>query len=47
MKRFSEMEECIQDFRTRRMDTKRAYLDDMSKQEMLFFPLLPVLNRGE
>lgn len=47
MERFAEMENGIQDFRTRRMDTKRAYLDGMSKQEMLFFPQLPVINRGE
>lgn len=36
MERFAEMEECIQDFRIGRMDTKRAYLDGMSKQKCCF-----------
>lgn len=44
MERFVEMEECIQDFRIGRMDTKRAYLDDKDKYEALFSSLLPALK---
>lgn len=44
MNRFTEMEEYIQDFRIKRMDAKRAYLDDGEKYEMLFSSLLPVLE---
>lgn len=44
MERFTEMEDCIQDFRTRRMNAKRTYLDDKDKYEALFSSLLPALK---